>query len=86
VLVTTPDRWHALPMIAAVEAAADVYVQKPISLDVTEGRAMLAASRKHKRVVQVGTTRRGCNCSPWPTTWRNLCGSWPCRGRSVVGT
>ena len=40
------------------KAGADVYVQKPISVDVAEGRAMLAAARKHKRVVQVGTQRR----------------------------
>src|SRR5205823_15018402 len=58
VLIATPDHWHALPMIAAVEAGADVYVQKPISVDVAEGKAMLAAARKHRRVVQVGTQRR----------------------------
>src|SRR5664280_443646 len=58
VLIGTPDHWHALPMIAAVEAGADVYVQKPISVDVIEGQAMLAAARKHNRVVQVGTQRR----------------------------
>jgi predicted dehydrogenase len=58
VLVNTPDHWHALPMIAALEAGADVWVQKPISVDVAEGQAMLAAARKHKRVVQVGTQRR----------------------------
>jgi predicted dehydrogenase len=58
VLIGTPDHWHALSMIAAVEAGADIYVQKPISVDVTEGRAMVAAARKHKRVVQVGTQRR----------------------------
>ncbi len=58
VLVGTPDHWHALPMIAAVEAGADVYVQKPIGVDVREGQAMVAAARKHKRVVQVGTQRR----------------------------
>jgi predicted dehydrogenase len=58
VLVDTPDHWHALPMIAAVEAGADVWVQKPISVDVAEGRAMVAAAQKHKRVVQVGTQRR----------------------------
>jgi predicted dehydrogenase len=56
--VATPDHWHALAMIAAVEAGADVYVQKPISVDVVEGQAMLAAARKHGRVVQVGTQRR----------------------------
>jgi predicted dehydrogenase len=58
VLVATPDHWHALTMIAAVEAGADVYCQKPISVDIAEGQAMLAAARKHNRVVQVGTQRR----------------------------
>ena len=58
VLIATPDHWHALPMIAAIEAGADVYLQKPISVDVVEGQAMLAAARKQNRVVQVGTQRR----------------------------
>jgi predicted dehydrogenase len=58
VLIATPDHWHALNMIAAVESGADVYVQKPISVDIAEGQAMVAAARKHKRVVQVGTQRR----------------------------
>ncbi len=58
VLIGTPDHWHALQMIAAVEAGADVYVQKPISCDVLEGEAMVAAARKHNRVVQVGTQRK----------------------------
>jgi predicted dehydrogenase len=58
VLIGTPDHWHALPMIAACEAGADIYVQKPISVDVAEGKAMVAAARKHGRVVQVGTQRR----------------------------
>ncbi|HEU0142426.1 MAG TPA: Gfo/Idh/MocA family oxidoreductase [Bryobacteraceae bacterium] len=58
VLIATPDHWHALSMIAAVQAGADVYVQKPISVDIAEGQAMLAAARKYKRVVQVGTQRR----------------------------
>jgi predicted dehydrogenase len=58
VLVGTPDHWHALAMIAACEAGADVYCQKPISVDVAEGQAMLATARKLKRVVQIGTQRR----------------------------
>ncbi|MDB6021558.1 MAG: putative dehydrogenase [Pedosphaera sp.] len=58
VLVATPDHWHALTMIAAVEAGADIYCQKPISVDVIEGQAMLAAARRHQRVVQIGTQRR----------------------------
>jgi len=56
--VATPDHWHALAMIEAVKSGVDVYVQKPISVDVLEGQAMLAAARKYGRVVQVGTQRR----------------------------
>lgn len=56
--IATPDHWHALPMIEAARAGADMYLQKPISVDVVEGQAMLAAARKYKRVVQVGTQRR----------------------------
>ena len=58
VLIDTPDHWHALPMIEAVKAGADVYVQKPTGVDVVESQAMLAAARKYGRVVQVGTQRR----------------------------
>jgi len=58
ILIGTPDHWHALQMIDAVKAGAHVYVQKPISVDVIEGEAMVAAARKYKRVVQVGTQRK----------------------------
>ena len=58
VIIVTPDHWHALAMIDAVKSGADVWVQKPISVDVVEGQAMLAAARKYKRVVQVGLQRR----------------------------
>ena len=58
VLIDTPDHWHALPMIEAVKQGLDVWVQKPISVDVREGQAMLAAARQYKRVVQVGMQRR----------------------------
>lgn len=58
VLIGTPDHWHALPMIDAVKNGVNVYVQKPISVDVLEGEAMLAAARKYNRVVQVGTQRK----------------------------
>ena len=56
--VATPDHWHCLPAIEAMQAGADVYVQKPISVDVLEGQSMVAAARKYGRVVQVGTQRR----------------------------
>ncbi len=58
VLIGSPDHWHALQMIAAVESGVDVYCQKPISCDVLEGEAMVAAARKTGRVVQVGTQRK----------------------------
>ncbi len=58
VLIGTPDHWHALQAIEAIKAGAHVYVQKPISVDVMEGEAMVAAARKYKRVVQVGTQRK----------------------------
>ena len=45
VVIATPDHWHALAMIAAVQSGADVWCQKPISVDVIEGQAMLAAAR-----------------------------------------
>src|SRR5688572_170905 len=56
--VATPDHWHALGAIAAMEAGADLYLQKPISVDIAEGQAVLAKARKLNRVVQVGTQRR----------------------------
>ena len=58
VLIDTPDHWHALTMIEAVRSGADVFVQKPISVDVLEGQAMVAAARKQGQVVQVGMQRR----------------------------
>jgi predicted dehydrogenase len=58
VLIGTPDHWHCLPMVAACKAGADVYQQKPISHDVMEGQAMVAAARKYSRTVQVGLQRR----------------------------
>jgi predicted dehydrogenase len=58
VVINTPDHWHALQMIQACEAGKDVYVEKPLSLVVSEGRAMVSAARRHQRVVQVGIHRR----------------------------
>ena len=58
VLIGSPDHWHALHAIAAMESGADLYLQKPISADISEGEAILAAARKLGRVVQVGMQRR----------------------------
>ena len=54
----TPDHWHALITIAACKAGADVYVEKPISHTILEGKAMVKTARDTERVVQVGTHRR----------------------------
>jgi predicted dehydrogenase len=58
VVVSTPDHWHALMTMMACAAGKDVYVEKPMTLFVREGRWMINAARKHKRVVQVGTQQR----------------------------
>ena len=58
VVISTPDHWHALQTIHACAAGKDVYVEKPLSLCVAEGRAMVEAVKRHQRVCQVGTQRR----------------------------
>jgi len=58
VVIATPDHWHALQFIHACQAGKDVYVEKPLSLRVAEGRRMAEAARKHQRVTQVGLMRR----------------------------
>ncbi len=58
VLVATPDHWHALVTILACEAGKHVYVEKPLAHNVREGRAMVTAARRYKRIVQAGTQHR----------------------------
>jgi len=56
--IATPDHWHATAAVLACQAGKDVYVEKPTSLTVREGRAMVNAARKYNRIVQVGTQHR----------------------------
>lgn len=58
VIVATPDHWHAQQTIDAVEAGKDVYVEKPLAHTIEDGFRMVEATRRTKRVVQVGTQRR----------------------------
>jgi len=58
VVVGTPDHWHALMTILACEAGKDVYVEKPVSLFIQEGRWMVNAARRYKRIVTTGTQRK----------------------------
>ncbi len=58
VIIATPDHWHALPSIHACQAGKDVYVEKPMTLTIREGRLMVQAARKYARVVQTGSQQR----------------------------
>ncbi|MBR0193747.1 MAG: Gfo/Idh/MocA family oxidoreductase [Thermoguttaceae bacterium] len=58
VVLATPDHWHAIQTVEACKAGKDVYVEKPMSTTIHEGRVMVQAARKYERVVQVGTHRR----------------------------
>jgi hypothetical protein len=58
VIIATPDHWHPIQTILACEAGKDVYVEKPIGVTVTEGRAMVRAARRYERIVQAGTQQR----------------------------
>src|SRR3954464_13973238 len=57
VAIVTPDHWHAIMCVEACAAGKDVYCEKPLSLCVAEGRAMVKAAREHKRIVQCGIQR-----------------------------
>lgn len=58
VVIATPDHWHAAMAVRAAEADKDIYCEKPLSLTIKEGRAMVNATRKHKRVFQTGSMQR----------------------------
>jgi predicted dehydrogenase len=58
VVVGTPDHWHAIPTILACMAGKDVYVEKPDGHNIVEGQRMVAAMRKHRRIVQMGSQHR----------------------------
>jgi predicted dehydrogenase len=58
VVIGTPDHWHAPLTIAACQAGKDVYVEKPLTHDLSEGAAVIAAEKEHQRIVQVGTQQR----------------------------
>jgi len=61
VVIASPDHWHAAMAVRAAEAGKDIYCEKPLSLTVKEGRAMVNAARKNKRVFQTGSMQRSWN-------------------------
>src|SRR3954452_14706747 len=58
VLIASPDHWHVPMTVDAMAAGKDVYVEKPLTHDLAEGAAVIAAQNDHKRIVQVGTQQR----------------------------
>jgi predicted dehydrogenase len=56
--IATPNHWHALASIWAIQAGKDVYVEKPVSHNVSEGRRIVEAARKYNKIVQTGTQSR----------------------------
>ncbi|MEA3478942.1 MAG: Gfo/Idh/MocA family oxidoreductase, partial [Bacteroidota bacterium] len=64
VIISTPDHWHAQPAIEAALAGKDVYLQKPASLTIQEGRQMSDAFHRNGRILQIGSQQR--SLSPWP--------------------
>ena len=63
-VVATPDHWHVLPTVWACQAGKDVYVEKPLSHNIIEGKAAVSAARKYNRVIQVGLQRRSADFLP----------------------
>lgn len=68
VVVATPDHWHGPLTIEACRAGKDVYVEKPHAHNIWESRQMVAAARRHDRVVQVGTQNRSAPYNRRPST------------------
>jgi len=64
VVTGTPDHWHVLVTVWACQAGKHVYVEKPVSWNVWEGRKMVEAARKHNRIVQAGMQQRSCPLQP----------------------
>jgi predicted dehydrogenase len=67
----TPNHWHALVTVWACQAGKDVYIEKPASHEIWEGRKMVEAARKYDRIVQIGTQKRSSEAHPAAFKWIN---------------
>jgi predicted dehydrogenase len=67
----TPNHWHALVTVWACQAGKDVYIEKPASHEIWEGRKMVEAARKYDRIVQIGTQKRSSEAHPAAFEWIN---------------
>ena len=70
VIISTPDHWHAQPAIEAALAGKDIYLQKPATLTIAEGRLMSDIVHRNGRIFQMGTQQR--SMKPWPQ-YRDVC-------------
>lgn len=94
VIIATPDHWHALPFIYSCEAGKDVFVEKPLSHNIKEGRAMVNATKRYQRVVQVGTWQRSIQHFQDAIDFVRsgqlgdiqVCRSWRARNSEGIGT
>lgn len=93
VVIATPDHWHARPVIHACQAGKDVYIEKPLSKTIEEGRLMRDAARKYNRIMQVGLQRRSANYCETAAQYAasgklgKLCEikAWMCQVRESIG-
>ena len=67
--IATPNHWHALAAIWGIQAGKDVYVEKPVSHNVSEGRRIVEAARKYKKIVQTGTQARSSTAIQEAVQW-----------------
>jgi predicted dehydrogenase len=67
--IATPNHWHALATIWGIQSGKDVYVEKPVSYDIWEGQQMIAAARRHKKIVQAGTQSRSSHGIKEAVAW-----------------
>jgi len=65
----TPNHWHALTTVWACQAGKDIYIEKPASHGIWEGRKMVEAARKYNRIVQIGTQKRSSEAHPAAYEW-----------------
>ena len=72
VTIATPNHWHALASVWAMQAGKHVYVEKPASCTVAEGQAMVAAAKRHHRVVQVGSQARSAEPAHHSCTYKHF--------------
>jgi hypothetical protein len=73
VMISTPDHWHAQPVVEAALAGKDIYVQKPLSMTIAEGRLVSDVLRAQKRVLQIGSQQRSPRSSIAPANRAQRC-------------